>query len=233
MFKTLDQLKNEGSINEDDRKLHRLRLEEAKQHLRLIYKQEIKSLSIVADNCATFALSDPSGKTKLYRQQCNHGEYAHEHTHLCGRCEMVKIALSEFENLLKNVLIKLKNSPHPFAQNNVPKLEDIIDESKEMIEKIWEWKNHIIRTFITDKLRSEIITNLSEKEALIIMDCPQRFLRKKHHESQTEYFGKYGMNWPIGHVVMMDGGQISQHTFVHILRNHEMVNINFFVHIQF
>jgi hypothetical protein len=166
---------------------------------------------------------------------------------------MIKIVLAEFEELLKKKLNDMKlvaeeicnpstdnracnlpltiRLPENFCQTSScmgaqaleAKMEERIFETKEAIDKIWAWKYHIVWTFWSDKQRGDLIARLLETEVLIIMDFAQKFLRMKHHESQAEYFSKQGMSWHITVIIMVKDGKISQHTFVHVLRNYDQV----------
>lgn len=109
----------------------RIHLEESKQQLRLIYKNELKETSRVPDHCATFALSDKHDPS--FRKSCNEGDKAHEHDQLCLRCELVKNSLNEVKNTVNDMLQQVRQKQATCGNSN-----DWQQEIRYLEEKLYD-----------------------------------------------------------------------------------------------
>ena len=76
--------------------------------MRLIYRQELKRFSNVADHCVTFGLSNPIKDE--FRAKCDEEPHNHQHDYVCSRCEMVKITMEEIKELITTKYEEVKNS---------------------------------------------------------------------------------------------------------------------------
>lgn len=163
-------------------------------------------------------LSNPNKEE--FRSLCDVEPHQHKHEHKCLRCEMVKITLEEVKDLVNTKQEEARNSNDVMKTQ---KMEDRLYDTNSAIEKIWTWKNHIIRSVWSDKIRKEILPMLTSTIALIIMDFAQNFLPTKHHESQSDYFGKAGLVWHLSHTITNIDGRYAQHTFIHFMETSDKV----------
>ena len=93
----------------------------------------------MADHCLHFALSDSNDSE--YQQSCSH-----DHQDTCGRCENIRIILSE----IKNVLIVTQ------FLNNIDKDEAMYTfQTAELA--IMSWKGHIVRSANQDRARTDAL----------------------------------------------------------------------------
>lgn len=69
---------------------------------------------------------------------------------------------------------------------------------------IARWKEHIVRSINQDKGRTEILNNLKEEEALIVMDWAMKFLPMAFREKQSEWYGQKGINWHVSVAIFKD-----------------------------
>ena len=68
----------------------------------------------------------------------------------------------------------------------------------------WEWehavieieagKSHLLRTFQQDIARQDALNALNSETTLVINDWAMKLLPMKYRETQSEFFGKRGMN---------------------------------------
>ena len=156
------------------------------------------------------------------RSTCKIRKHAHSHESICLRCEQIKVTLEEVKDTIQQHIDETRNS------NNIAriqKMEDRMIEFKDAYEKIYAWKRHIVRAYSSSKARQSALQKVSNSFAIIIIDFAQKYLRSKHHESQSDYFAKQGMSWSLAHIIVRKHGRIAQHTFVHILKNFDQVKI--------
>ena len=57
------------------------------------------------------------------------------------------------------------------------------------MQKIHDWKFHIIRNVNQDEFRSHVIQELKRFEGLIVIDRAMKFLPMRVREKQTDWFG--------------------------------------------
>ncbi|KXJ05237.1 uncharacterized protein LOC114574926, partial [Exaiptasia diaphana] len=153
--------------------------------------------STVADHCKTYALSYP--KDKDFITTCDH-----EHKERCDRCVIFPKVVSELTKVIENL--------HDGDEKDQLKFE--LNQAK---QKIDAWKAHIIRSINQDQARLDIINNLGQESALLVLDWAMKFLPRKFRESQSDWFGKRGISWHITVAARRnDEGNITMVTFVHI-----------------
>ena len=63
--------------------------------------------------------------------------------------------------------------------------------------KIDAWKAHILCCINQDQARLDILQNLGPESALLVLDWAMKFLPRKFHETQSDWFGKRGISWHI------------------------------------
>ncbi|VDH98403.1 Hypothetical predicted protein [Mytilus galloprovincialis] len=135
----------------------------------------------MSDNCSfhciTFALSDP--KEKSYRSQCHH-----IHQDNCDRCSKLETIFRKLEEKINSVIDAdlQEELKHDLSQSQI---------------YIHNWKNHIIRSANQNKAKANIISTLSSNQILIFMDWAMKYIPIIDRESQSEWFGKKGLNWHV------------------------------------
>ena len=87
-------------------------------------------------------------------------------------------------------------------------------QSKQCINSM---KSHLLRSTNQDEARLDVIDELDETSALLVLDRAMKYLPKKFRESQTDWFGKRDLPWHIT-VATRKGndGKIEMMTFVHL-----------------
>ena len=87
-------------------------------------------------------------------------------------------------------------------------------QSKQCISPM---KSHLLRSTNQDESRLDVIDELDETSALLVLDRAMKYLPKKFRESQTDWFGKRDLPWHIT-VATRKGndGKIEMMTFVHL-----------------
>ena len=67
-------------------------------------------------------------------------------------------------------------------------------QSKQCINS---WKSHLLRSTNQDESRLDVIDELDETSALLVLDRAMKYLPKKFRESQTDWFCKRDLPWHI------------------------------------
>ena len=58
---------------------------------------------------------------------------------------------------------------------------------------MFEWKYHLIRNWIQDQIKYEILNNLKEDEIYVHMDWAMKFMPQKFREKQEIFFQANGV----------------------------------------
>ncbi|CAG2213242.1 unnamed protein product [Mytilus edulis] len=142
----------------------------ANQHLKFEMKGHLSSESTCIDHCTVHSLSDASSVN--FRANCNH-----EHTDGCNNCCLVNNFFHQIETTFKS-LVSLPT--------------DVIDEFDHDInrakDQILSWKAHCYRTVHQDRAKTEVLRNLQDNQALVVMDWAMKLLPIKHREAQSDFF---------------------------------------------
>ena len=95
--------------------------------------------------------------------------------------------------------------------------EDLAFVTLQSKQCINSWKAHLLRSTNQDESRPDVIDELDETSALLVLDRAMKYLPKKFRESQTDWFGKRDLPWHIT-VATRKGndGKIEMMTFVHL-----------------
>lgn len=67
---------------------------------------------------------------------------------------------------------------------------EFIHDFQNYKERIFLWKQHILRTVNQEAAKTFILENLKEDEVLIVMDWAMKFLPSIDREKQTDFYGK-------------------------------------------
>ncbi|XP_061189168.1 uncharacterized protein LOC133197244 [Saccostrea echinata] len=172
----------------------------AKLYLKTDYKLHLERESHCADHCLQWLLSDPMNAS--FQNPCNH-----IHSLKCDRCQLLQIIKS---NLSKGI--------------NQIEDDDVKEETQksfdDTMQKIYDWKSHIIRNVNQEEFRTNKLENLKRFEGIIIMDWAMKFLPMRYREKQTDWFGQRGKHWHVSVCIYRDeNGEIGHRTFTHVIEN--------------
>ena len=97
------------------------------------------------------------------------------------------------------------------------KKEDLAFVTLQSKQCINSWKAHLLRSTNQDESRPDLIDELDETSALLVLDRAMKYLQKKFRESQTDWFCKRDLPWYIT-VATRKGndGKIKMMTFVRL-----------------
>ena len=137
------------------------------------------------DHCIQFALSDP-GQDQFCNPPCNH-----EHDLVCLQCQSCREILNSIKEKVENKDISLTEEQRERARW----------EWEHAVTEIEVWKSHLLRTFQQDIARQDALNALNSETILVINDWAMKLLPMKYRETQSEWFGKRGMNWHFSAVV--------------------------------
>ena len=180
-------LRDAGHLSHDLADGIKAGLTNSKLYLKTDYKLHIQQLDSCADHCLNWSLSDP---TNRYLQNlCDH-----THTLTCDRCEQFKILQEQLDSAINKLPENLK--------------EDAMKTVDDSVEQINCWKAHIVRTINQDQLRINLLDDIKDHEALIMMDWAMKFLPMKYRQTQSEWFGQRGINWHVIVCIFRDGSQL-------------------------
>ncbi|XP_063438390.1 uncharacterized protein LOC134719312 [Mytilus trossulus] len=172
-------------------------LTSSKQYLKLEYKTHVVKESEVADHCCTFALSDG---TKDYTSSCSH-----LHQNSCNQCEELDTVLECLMGVSKTI-----------TYDNDDQRDDTMYTISESVRAVHEWKKHILRSVNQDIARKSVLENLKEDEMLVERDWAMKFIPMQYRESQSNWFGKRGLNWHVSVATFKYRQALTMHTVIHI-----------------
>ena len=129
----------------------------------------------------------------------------HNHSHTCDRCSRLTSVVAEIERAVQEV---------GGTTNTKGDVAFVTLQSKQCINS---WKSHLLRSTNQDESRLDVIDELDETSALLVLDWAMKYLPKRFRESQTDWSGKRGLPWHIT-VATRKGndGKIEMMTFVHL-----------------
>ena len=124
---------------------------------------------------------------------------------------------SEFQMILgMSALISLEIERAVQEVGGTTDTKDLAFVTLKSKQYINSWKAHLLRSTNQDESRLDVIDELDETSALLVLDRAMKYLPKKFRESQTDWFGKRDLPWHIT-VATRKGndGKIEMMTFVH------------------
>ena len=129
----------------------------------------------------------------------------YNHSHTCDRCSRLTSVIAEIERAVLEV------------RGTTDTKEDLVFVTLQSKQCINSWKSHFMRSTNQDESRLDVIDELDETSALLVLDRAMKYLPKKFRESQTDWFGKRDLPWHIT-VATRKGndGKIEMMTFVHL-----------------
>ena len=122
----------------------------------------------VADHCFKYTLSDPT--EKLCKSDCNYSS----HENSCNQCESLSDALSKITPLVTK---HKQGSP-----NEEQELKYDINRSTKFINL---WKAHILATINQEHAKKELLVEMDENTAFVVIDFAMKFLSRRYHESMA------------------------------------------------
>ncbi|XP_062571575.1 uncharacterized protein LOC134233610 [Saccostrea cucullata] len=120
---------------------------------------------------------------------------------------------------LKTVVLASTGQSHTKEQEPLSSemVEELSIRVEKAIEKISDWKAHILRTQNQEEGRYKILEELQPHQLLIIMDWAMKFIPAMYREKQSDFFGQKGMSWHISVAVFRaEDGSLKHKTFTHI-----------------
>ena len=172
-------------------------LQRGRRYLKGEYKSNCSNIEAeFADHCRKYALSD--SKTLEYKQACNH-----EHKKQCFDCED-----------LKDTLVKIEGIDLCFTAFTDKEGEVMMYEFAESCKRILAWKAHILTVIHQDSHKHDILENLNNETAFIIIDFAMKFLSQKYRESMASWFGKSGNGMHVMCVIFKENGQLVKRTYI-------------------
>ena len=81
------------------------------------------------------------------------------------------------------------------------------------------WKAHLPRSINQDKAQLDLLKSLDTHSVLLVLEWATRYLPRKYHKSQSDWFGKRGISWHITTALRNSEVQPQMLTFVHILES--------------
>uniref|UniRef100_A0A8W8NIJ4 C2H2-type domain-containing protein n=1 Tax=Magallana gigas TaxID=29159 RepID=A0A8W8NIJ4_MAGGI len=198
LIKMCDQLKGLGSETNTVANLTTA-LKSLKMYLKSEYKFSVGLSSGCQDHCLKFALSHPTNV--LLQEECDHS-----HEEICGKCNI----LNEINSALFNEIQNIRTSDVA---------EELALTAEKALEKISDWKAHILRTQNQEEGRYRALEELQPHQLLIIMDWAMKFLPALYREKQSDFFGQKGMSWHVSVAIFRaEDGSLKHKTFNHTFR---------------
>ena len=137
-------------------------------------------------------------------QECHH-----EHDESCKFCLDLYAVIDDLEQIIVDGLYSTEEIRAEF-----------IHDFQTCKEKIFQWKQHILRTVNQEAAKTSILENLKEDEVLIVMDWAMKFLPWIDREKQTDFYGKKGINWHVSVALSLDDrSQKSTDCHVHLFNS--------------
>lgn len=199
--KIIDDLEQAGVEKSKLNDLRR-RIREDKNYLKTEYKIHCKiEEDECADHCRKFALSDSLDKD--FQCSCSH-----QHNVVCPKCDDLKKLFVDMKALIDSLSTRFYSHDQK---------DDLTYDLVEAEKQIFEWKGHILRSINQETAKEEIVENLNENSALIVMDWAMKFLQLKYREKQSDWFAKRGLSWHISSVICKGrDGKIQVFTYAHL-----------------
>lgn len=169
--KTVEKLSEngleQGKANDLKKQLNAL-----KSHLKHDFQTHLTSTSFCIHHCIQYALSEKS---------CNH-----QHSEICIPCENIYHTIRSIENSTESLT---------FSSYLIK--EEVEFDIKTSIDKLINWRNHLIRSVNQDKSKSNILKHLEKDQVLIIADWAMKYLPQNFRETQSDWYGKQGISWHV------------------------------------
>ena len=127
-------------------------LRTTRQHLQGSYARHISKDSKVADHCITHSLSEKQTDGP-FSKACNH---VHDQT--CAKCSAMFNTLKSVEAILEKARSELQDLD----------CRSKIHDGEVALEKIHEWRRHVVRTVNQQMSKSDFLADLKDNQVFII-----------------------------------------------------------------
>ena len=157
--------------------------------------------SSVADHCRAYVLSYPNDPDHV--SHCDH-----HHEDRCDRCYHLASVIKGIEEALEATQC---------SADTKDKLVFLVAQARQNISA---WKSHLLPSTNQDECRLDILKQLDQTSALLVLDRAMKYLPRKLQESQSDRFAKRGIPWHITVALRRGTGeQIEMMTFVHLFES--------------
>ena len=97
--------------------------------------------------------------------------------------------------------------------------EQIMFVATQAKQNILIWKAYLIHSINQDEARLDVLQDLDQSSILLVQDWAMKFLPRKFHESQTDWFAKRGLSWHLSVAThRMSNQEFEMMSFVHIFQ---------------
>jgi hypothetical protein len=194
--RVIDKLVESGSDVSKGMKLKQ-DIKALKLHLRNEFSTHLKEESSCIQHCIRHALSE---------SPCDHS-----HTESCLPCS----SITKVSNDVTDWISTDAKSDHSLK-------EEIEHDVNQSLEKISNWRNHILRNVNQESCKSDFLRNIQDHQVLLISDWAMKYLPHTFREAQSEWFGKQGISWHVICAMIKNDDPLEKFkilSFVHILEN--------------
>ena len=96
--------------------------------------------------------------------------------------------------------------------------EDLVYDFEKARADILQWKAHIFRSVNQDKAKQDVISNLKDSSALVVMDWAMKFLQMNYRKKQSDWFAKRGINCHVSTVIFKQdaSSDVEVQTYAHL-----------------
>ena len=81
------------------------------------------------------------------------------------------------------------------------------------------WKAYLLRSVNQAEACLDVLNGLKGQEVLVVLDWAMKFLPRKYHESQADWYGKRGISWHISVATRKCKGEIEMLTLIHVFQS--------------
>ena len=177
LHEILDQLKEtRGGLEREVEASFRKSIDSGRLYLKTNYYRNLAFHSEVKSHCVGLACSDNDPKAPEFAHQC-----FGSHSKSCEHCDNLQDLFEAFMGLLQR------------------KRSDFVDdmdfieaehEVNEANERVWAYRQHIVRTWIQQVKWTDILNTLGPGTAMVTSDWAMKFEPKRWMETQLEWYGK-------------------------------------------
>lgn len=96
--------------------------------------------------------------------------------------------------------------------------EDLLYGFEQARTDIFRWKAHILRSVNQDKAKQDVMRNLNDSSASVVMDWALKFLQMKYREKQSDWFAERGISWHVSTVIFKQdaSSDVEVQTYAHL-----------------
>ena len=79
--------------------------------------------------------------------------------------------------------------------------EDLLYDFEQARIDIFQWKAQSLPSVNQDKAKQDVIRNLNDRSALVVMDWAMKFLQMKYKDKKSDWFTERGISWHVSTVI--------------------------------